>query len=206
MESVRSTRCRTTKPNSICVEYRSARATFGSVARATTRSGAFDPKTERIIEIPMPTRVTFTREIEFDEKGNIWTCSSNGPTRHNERGRGSLIRIELPQGEPAADEGVKLERIILPHHQVARQIPWHKSPHGELLQENRRHAGSQRHPDQQDSARTLQEKNGELHRKAKEAISNPAPGHGSRQSRQGPEARPISRFSNTSITTRRRTE
>ena len=45
-----------------------------------------------------------------------------------------MIRIELPKGEPAADEGVKLERIVLPHHQVARQIPWHKSPHGELLQ------------------------------------------------------------------------
>ena len=95
--------------------------------------GRFDPKTERLIEIPMPTRVAFTREIEFDEEGNVWTCSSNGPTRHNERGRGSLIRIELPQGEPAADEGVKLKRIVLPHHQVARQIPWHKSPHGELL-------------------------------------------------------------------------
>ena len=97
--------------------------------------GRFDPKTERLIEIPMPTRVTFTREIEFDEQGNVWTCSSNGPTRHNERGRGSVIRIELPEGEPAADEGVKLEQIVLPHHQVAfvRQVPWHKSPHGELL-------------------------------------------------------------------------
>ena len=93
----------------------------------------FDPKTERLIEIPMPTRVTFTREIEFDEKGNVWTCSSNGPTRHNERGRGSLIRIELPKGDPATDEGVKLKQIVLPHHQVARQVPWHKSPHGELL-------------------------------------------------------------------------
>jgi streptogramin lyase len=97
--------------------------------------GRFDPKTERLIEIPMPTRVTFTREIEFDEKGNVWSCNSNGPTRHIEGGRGSLIRIELPPGEPAADEGVKLKRIILPHHQVAyvRQVPWHKSPHGELL-------------------------------------------------------------------------
>ncbi len=97
--------------------------------------GRFDPKTERLIEIPMPTRVTDTREIEFDEEGNVWTSSSNGPTRHNERWRGSVIRLELPKGEPAADEGVKLERIILPHHQVAyvRQVPWHKSPHGELL-------------------------------------------------------------------------
>ena len=72
--------------------------------------GRFDPKTERLIEIPMPTRVTFTREIEFDEEGNIWTCSSNGPTRHIlKRGRGSVIRIELPPGKPAANEGVKLE-------------------------------------------------------------------------------------------------
>ena len=30
---------------------------------------------------------------------------------------------------------LKLERIVLPHHQVAfvRKVPWQKSPHGELL-------------------------------------------------------------------------
>ena len=83
----------------------------------------------------MPKRVTFTREIEFDEEGNVWTCNSNGPTRHIEGGRGSLIRIELPKGKPAADEGVKLKQIVLPHHQVdyVRQVSWHKSPYGELL-------------------------------------------------------------------------
>ncbi len=94
----------------------------------------FDPQTERLIVIPLPTRVTYTREIEFDEDGNVWTCSSNGPTRHNERGRGSIIRLEIPDDVLAIGQGVKLEKVVLPHHQVAfvRQ-KWHKSKHGELL-------------------------------------------------------------------------
>ena len=55
----------------------------------------FDPKTKDLTEYRMPTRVTFTREIEFDEDGNIWTSNSNAPVRHTERGRGSLIKLEL---------------------------------------------------------------------------------------------------------------
>jgi streptogramin lyase len=53
----------------------------------------FDPKTEAFTEIRMPTRVTYTREVEFDAEGNIWTCNSNGPTRHIENRHGSLIKI-----------------------------------------------------------------------------------------------------------------
>ena len=55
----------------------------------------FDPKTKDLTEYRMPTRVTFTREIELDEDGNIWTSNSNAPVRHTERGRGSLIKLEL---------------------------------------------------------------------------------------------------------------
>ncbi len=55
----------------------------------------FDPKTETFTEYLMPTRVTYTREIEFDEDGNVWTCNSNGPTRHIENHYGSLIKIAL---------------------------------------------------------------------------------------------------------------
>ncbi|MGB0580151.1 MAG: carboxypeptidase regulatory-like domain-containing protein [Limisphaerales bacterium] len=96
----------------------------------------FDPKTERLITIPLPTRVTYTREIEFDEEGNIWTCSSNGPTRHNERGRGSVIKLEIPDDALAEGQGVKLEKVVLSHHQVAyiRQ-KWHLSKQGELLKQ-----------------------------------------------------------------------
>ena len=55
----------------------------------------YDPKTRNMVEFRMPSRVTYTREIEFGEDGTIWTCNSNGPTRHSERGRGSIIKLEL---------------------------------------------------------------------------------------------------------------
>ena len=59
----------------------------------------FDPKTETMAHFRMPSRVTYTREIEFDEEGNIWTCNSNGPARHTERGYGSIIKLELRDGK-----------------------------------------------------------------------------------------------------------
>ena len=55
----------------------------------------FDPKTKEMTEFRMPTRVTYTREFEFGPDGSIWTCNSNAPVRHTERGRGSIIKIEL---------------------------------------------------------------------------------------------------------------
>ncbi len=55
----------------------------------------FDPKTEKLVEFRLPSRVTYTREIEFDEDGNLWTCNSNGPARHSERGYGSIIKLEI---------------------------------------------------------------------------------------------------------------
>jgi streptogramin lyase len=55
----------------------------------------FDPKTKELVEYRMPSRVTYTREIEFDSKGNPWMCNSNYPVRHTERGRGSIIKIEV---------------------------------------------------------------------------------------------------------------
>ncbi len=58
----------------------------------------FNPKTEKLVEFRLPSRVTYTREIEFDEDGNIWTCNSNGPARHTERGFGSIIKLELLGG------------------------------------------------------------------------------------------------------------
>ena len=54
----------------------------------------FDPKSETFTHYPMPSRVTYTREIEFDDEGNVWTCNSNVPIRHAERGIGSIIKIE----------------------------------------------------------------------------------------------------------------
>jgi len=58
----------------------------------------FDPKSEKLTTFRMPSRVTYTREIEFDDDGNIWTCNSNGPARHTERGYGSIIKLEIVGG------------------------------------------------------------------------------------------------------------
>lgn len=66
----------------------------------------FDPRTETLVEIRLPTRVSYTREIEFDDDGNVWT-STSGPARHMERGVGAVIRISLPKSLPAGG-GVKL--------------------------------------------------------------------------------------------------
>ena len=55
----------------------------------------FDPKTEERVEFRMPSRVTYTREIEFDEEGNLWTSNANAPARHSERGFGSIIKLEI---------------------------------------------------------------------------------------------------------------
>lgn len=53
------------------------------------------PSEKKFYEYPLPSRVTYTREIEFDADGNIWLCNSNYPVRHTERGMGSFIRIEV---------------------------------------------------------------------------------------------------------------
>jgi hypothetical protein len=44
----------------------------------------------------MPTRVTYTRELEFGKDGSVWTCNSNHPARHIEGHRQSVIKIEVP--------------------------------------------------------------------------------------------------------------
>ena len=59
----------------------------------------FDPKTEEMVEFRMPSRVTYTREIEFDDDGNIWVSNANAPARHCERGMGSIIKLEILEDE-----------------------------------------------------------------------------------------------------------
>ena len=66
----------------------------------------FDPKTETLVEFRLPNRVSYTREIEFDDDGNVWT-STSGPARHMERGVGAVIRISLPKELPEGG-GIKL--------------------------------------------------------------------------------------------------
>jgi streptogramin lyase len=74
----------------------------------------FDPKTERLIEIRLPMRVSYTREIEFDEEGNAWT-STSGPSRHMERALGQVIKIEILKDEGG---GVKLAQVNLTDDQL----------------------------------------------------------------------------------------
>lgn len=69
----------------------------------------FDPKTEKFIEIRLPMRVSYTREIEFDEEGNAWT-STSGPSRHMERAFGQVIKIEILEDQ---GDGIKLVRVNL---------------------------------------------------------------------------------------------
>ena len=58
----------------------------------------FEPEGERFTVYPLPTRVTYTREIDFDDAGRIWTSNSNGPTWQIERGVPQVIRID-PRSE-----------------------------------------------------------------------------------------------------------
>ncbi|MEX2016252.1 MAG: carboxypeptidase regulatory-like domain-containing protein [Candidatus Hydrogenedentales bacterium] len=64
----------------------------------------FIPETEEMITYQMPSRVTYTREIEFAKDGSVWTCNSNYPVRHVEDGRGSVIKIEVADMDVAASE------------------------------------------------------------------------------------------------------
>lgn len=59
----------------------------------------FDPVSEAFTVYPMPNRVTYTREIDFDAKGNMWTSHSNGPAWHVESGIPKVSRID-PDGAP----------------------------------------------------------------------------------------------------------
>jgi cysteine-rich repeat protein len=63
----------------------------------------FDPTRERFTVFPLPTRASFTREMEFDADNNPWTCTSNEPPGPDEPGRGKFVKVELPP--PGAECG-----------------------------------------------------------------------------------------------------
>src|SRR6185295_7068565 len=62
-----------------------------------------EPDSERFTAFPLPTRASFTREIEFDPDNNVWTCTSNEPAGPDEPGRGKFVKLELPP--PGAECG-----------------------------------------------------------------------------------------------------
>jgi streptogramin lyase len=62
----------------------------------------FDPQTEAFTVVPMPTRVTYTREIDFDAQGRVWTSNSNSPAWQIEGGFPRVIRLDLDGSESAS--------------------------------------------------------------------------------------------------------
>ncbi len=101
----------------------------------------FDPKTKKLVEFLLPNRVSYTREIEFDKDGNVWTSTSNGPGRHHERTYGQIIKLEVLEDH---HDGVQLAKVQLTDDQLGiltagnrpKRIPKPlSSPNGKLLGE-----------------------------------------------------------------------
>jgi cysteine-rich repeat protein len=63
----------------------------------------FEPGSARFTAFPLPTRASFTREIEFDPDNNVWTCTSNEPPGPDDPGHGKFVKLELPP--PGAECG-----------------------------------------------------------------------------------------------------
>jgi streptogramin lyase len=59
----------------------------------------FEPETGRFVVYPLPTRVSYTREIDFDAEGRVWTSNSNSPAWQIEGGQPRVIRL-TPDPEP----------------------------------------------------------------------------------------------------------
>jgi cysteine-rich repeat protein len=55
----------------------------------------FRPDSEEFTVFPLPTAADFTREIEFDDEGNVWTCTSNQTISPEREGTGRLIKIHV---------------------------------------------------------------------------------------------------------------
>jgi streptogramin lyase len=54
----------------------------------------FEPESETFTVYPLPTRVTYTREIDFDAQGRIWTSNSNQPAWQIEGGMPRVLRLD----------------------------------------------------------------------------------------------------------------
>jgi cysteine-rich repeat protein len=65
----------------------------------------FQPATEKWTVFPLPTAADFTREIEFDDDGGIWTCTSDQPSAGGEPGSGRLLKLELRERVGACGDG-----------------------------------------------------------------------------------------------------
>jgi virginiamycin B lyase len=50
---------------------------------------------------PLPTRVTYTRELDFDVAGRVWTSNSNSPSWQIEGGQPRVLRLDPEPGNPS---------------------------------------------------------------------------------------------------------
>ncbi|MBW2231657.1 MAG: hypothetical protein JRH17_14825 [Deltaproteobacteria bacterium] len=73
----------------------------------------FEPEAERFTVYPMPTRVTFTREVDFDAQGRVWTSNSNGPSWQIEGGVPKVTRIDIDAAPIPGDSHYFREAIEL---------------------------------------------------------------------------------------------
>ena len=65
----------------------------------------FEPGPERFTIYPLPTRVTYTREIDFDPLGRVWTSNSNSPASQIEGGVPRVLRLD-PGGIPGVSSAL----------------------------------------------------------------------------------------------------
>jgi cysteine-rich repeat protein len=69
----------------------------------------FEPAHERFTVYQLPTPGDFTREIEFDADGNVWTCTSEQEIAPGVAGTGRIIKIERrPREGICGDRQVQL--------------------------------------------------------------------------------------------------
>ena len=95
----------------------------------------FDPRTEELVEFRLPRRVSYTREIEFDADGNVWT-STSGPARHMEGACGTVIKLEILGDDSGNSGGIQLAgRQFAGDHdvEVVPAADYQSSRNGELL-------------------------------------------------------------------------
>jgi virginiamycin B lyase len=61
----------------------------------------YSQQTKAFTIFPLPTQVTYTRDIDFDAVGNVWTSNSNAPAWQIETGIPRLIRLDVNSPMPA---------------------------------------------------------------------------------------------------------
>jgi len=78
----------------------------------------FEPARERFTVYPLPTRVTYTREIEFGVDGSVWTSNSNLPAWQIEGAMPKIIRLEPgtgPNASPARRAAARAPAPLVAH-------------------------------------------------------------------------------------------